>query len=199
MIGTSKICVHFFPPFPKCLKFLGQLLLSIIWKNIFRPKKRKFLDRIFFPISKCIITIDPPLNSMVAGKIDMQRQSMYCLSRVVLTWYFYALLKISETNSSRNSDAKLNSTDPSCMHILTAYILCKKILFRNSNKLKNTTYFTEHLSQYWYDPSIWNTWKKSLDLWKRKLQSTDLFRHIFEIYIQPFMLELTSFMTKIWT
>ena len=62
-------------------------------------------------------TIDPPLNSMVAGKIDMQRQSMYCLSRVVLTWYFYALLKISETNSSRNSDAKLNSTDPSCMHI----------------------------------------------------------------------------------
>ena len=112
---------------------IWYLFLNIIWKNIFHQKKRKFLDRIFFPISKCIITIDPPLNSMVAGKIDMQRQSMYCLSRVVLTWYFYALLKISETNSSRNSDAKLNSTDPSCMHIQHIFFVKKFCLGIQTN------------------------------------------------------------------
>ena len=34
MIGTSKLCAHFFPPFfgfPKCFKFLEQLLLSTIF------------------------------------------------------------------------------------------------------------------------------------------------------------------------
>ena len=111
---------------------IWYLFLNIIWKNIFRQKKKKIFRQNFFPNLK-MYYIDPPLNSMVAGKIDMQRQSMYCLSRVVLTWYFYALLKISETNSSRNSDAKLNSTDPSCMHIQHIFFVKKFCLGIQTN------------------------------------------------------------------
>ena len=78
MIGTSKLCAHFFPPFfgfPKCIKFLEQLLLIAFW--ILFPLN--FLSKNWILNYSTTITICLPNHRFLNDPLFMTTQPFFAL------------------------------------------------------------------------------------------------------------------------
>ena len=67
MIRTSKMCAHFFCPFPKCLKFLGQLLLN--WRAM------EIIQRlvIFITLQRIILALELRTIYQISNKLHIKQ------------------------------------------------------------------------------------------------------------------------------